>query len=117
MGGGCSPVRGSDHGVGEWGRDATYDVDGSIVPIFRTERGKAVCNLCPVLASNFVPTCEGLNMAAPRFVDDDHPYVKKIFGICIQTLDEGEFRPFTGVVIVATGCSEEDMRAEKEGAD
>jgi hypothetical protein len=90
--------------------DATYDVDGSGVPIFGTERGKAVCNLCPVLASNFVPTCEGLNMC---FVDDDHPYVEKILGICVQALDDGDFRPFRGVTIVG----KEDMGAAQECAD
>ena len=90
--------------------NATYDVDGSGVPIFGTERGEAVCNLCPVLASNFVPTCEGLKS---RFVDDDHPYVEKIFGIYTQALDDGAFRPFRGVAIVG----EEDMGAVQESAN
>ena len=67
---------------------ATYDVNGSGVPIFRTERGKAECNLCPVLASNFVPACK----LRTGFVDDNHLYVEEIIGMCGETLDHGYVR-------------------------
>ncbi len=77
-------------------RKATYDVDGSIVPVFGTESGKAVCNVCPVLASNFVPTWE----ARSGLVNEDHSNVEQVVRMCAQALDDRSFCRLRGVVIV-----------------
>jgi len=62
-------------------------VHGSGVPIFGTESWKALCDICPVLASDVVPTCD-VREPRLRFVEGDHAYVK---GILVEVLDDGAF--------------------------
>jgi hypothetical protein len=92
---GCSPSKMKKGAVGQnagsvgkcdWG---SYDVDCSGVPVFWTESGKALGDLRPVLAPNFVPTYVG---STAGFVNDDHADVKAIPRMCAQGLDDGCLR-------------------------
>lgn len=73
----------------------TYNIDRPGVPEFRSKRGKALYDVRPVLAPNFVPTCRVIAMAPaarPRLVNDDHTDVEYISRMCAQRLDEGGLR-------------------------
>jgi hypothetical protein len=83
----------------------TYDVDCPSVPVLWTESGKALGDLRPVLAPNFVPTC----MARPSLVSDDHADVKVVRCMCAQGLDDGRF--------CQDGTCEKDGREVQEGVE
>jgi hypothetical protein len=68
--------------------DTMYDVDDPRIPVFRTETGKAECDLCPILVLNFVPTGKVLEPRM-RFVDDDHLNVEEMAGMCAEALEDG----------------------------
>lgn len=90
----------------QWGLSGTHNVDRPSVPVFRAEGGKALCDLCPVLAPNLVPTCRSIAMASaarPRLVDDNHLDIKDIRRVCAQGLDDGSF------------CQGNRIRREKDG--
>jgi hypothetical protein len=60
-----------------------YDIDGSRVPVFRSESGKALGDLGPVFASNFVSTW----VESTRVVEDDQANVTVVVGC--KCFDEG----------------------------
>ena len=73
----------------------TYHIDRPGVPIFRGKCGKALYDVRPVLAPNFVPTGRGVATAAAeraRGSDDDHADVEYISRVCAQRLDDGGLR-------------------------
>lgn len=75
--------------------DDTYNIDRPGIPVFRGKRGKALYDVGPVLAPNFVPTCgviATMPAVRPRFVDDDHADVKRVSRMCAQRLDDGGLR-------------------------
>ncbi len=77
-----------------WGSERSYNIDRSDVPVFRVEGRKSSCDLRPVLASNFVPTCRSIAMATaarPRVVENNHVNVKNIRRVSTEGLDDGTF--------------------------
>jgi len=72
--------------------DETYNIDRPGVPVFRGKCGKALYDVRPVLAPNFVPTGRGIATAPaerPRVSNDDHTDVEYISRMCAQRLDDG----------------------------
>jgi hypothetical protein len=86
----CFPLRkvNVERGVGKSRDGKDYDVDGSSIPVFWSESGKAVGDLGPVLAPNFVPTWVG-STAGAGVVENDHADVKVVGRMCAKGFDEG----------------------------
>ena len=75
--------------------DDTYNIDRPGIPVFRGKGGKALYDVGPVLAPNFVPACRGIATTPatrPRLVDDDHADIKRVSRMCAQRLDDGDLR-------------------------
>lgn len=73
----------------------TYNIDRPGVPVFQGKSGKALYDIRPVLAPNFVPTCGGIATAPAarsRLVNDDHADIKRVSCMCAQRLDDGGLR-------------------------
>jgi hypothetical protein len=67
--------------------------------------GKQCVTFTQSLRRKFVPTGEVLG----RFVNNGHTYVEGILDMCAQGLDDRDFRPFRGAVMVASSRGEEDV--------
>jgi hypothetical protein len=89
----------------------TYNIDRPGIPVFRGKLGKALYDVGPVLAPNFVPTCgviATMPAARPRLVDDDHADIKRVSRMCAQRLDDGGLRQRSRI------CREEDRRGVQD---
>jgi len=70
----------------------TYNIDRPGVPVFWGKSGKALYDVRPVLAPNFVTTRGGiatLPAARPILVNDNHADIKRVSRMCAQRLDDG----------------------------